>query len=194
LANQQKRVEFKENSYQEQLRKLNEKYTLSENERQKLTFDYNSLLAKLEETEKRNQATAKEKDRAYTEEKNKLNKRIDQLTQTLDKAKEDLAEKEVQLAETGGQLKAAAKRDGEREERLGAAESELELTKMLLKKELDQRKLHEKEIEGYKIVEEERNALRKKHNDLAQELSKLSEKFERTNSDLNNSEARVKEL
>lgn len=31
LANQQKRVEFKENSYQEQLRKMNEKYSQSEN-------------------------------------------------------------------------------------------------------------------------------------------------------------------
>lgn len=47
-------------------------------------------------------------------------------------------------------------------------EGELELNKMLLKKELDQRKLHEKEIEEYKLVEEDRNALRKKHNDLTQ--------------------------
>lgn len=39
---------------------------------------------------------------------------------------------------------------------------------MLLKKELDQRKLYEKEIEDYKLVEEDRNVLRKKHNDLTQ--------------------------
>lgn len=61
-------------------------------------------------------------------------------------------------------MKAAGKRESEREERLNALEGELELNKMLLKKELDQRKLHEKEIEDYKIIEEERNTLRKKNN------------------------------
>jgi hypothetical protein len=37
---------------------------------------------------------------------------------------------------------------------------------MLLKKEQDQRKLYEKEIEEYKVIEEERNSLRKKNNEL----------------------------
>ncbi len=46
---------------------MNEKYTQSENERQKITFDYNPLLAKLEEAEKKNQTSSKEKERAYTE-------------------------------------------------------------------------------------------------------------------------------
>ena len=40
---------------------MNEKYTQSESERQKVTFDYNGLLAKLEEAEKKNQNIAKEK-------------------------------------------------------------------------------------------------------------------------------------
>ena len=59
-------MEFKENSYQEQLRKINEKYTQSESERQKITFDYNTLLAKLEDAEKKHQATTKDKERNYT--------------------------------------------------------------------------------------------------------------------------------
>ena len=46
---------------------MNDKYTQSENERQKITFDYNSLLAKLEEAEKKHQNNAKEKERAFTE-------------------------------------------------------------------------------------------------------------------------------
>jgi len=41
------------------------------------------LLARLEEAEKKNQMNAKEKERTYTEEKNKLNKKIDQLNQAL---------------------------------------------------------------------------------------------------------------
>ena len=35
---------------------------------------------------------------------------------------------------------------------------------MQLKKELDQRKNYEKEITDYKVIEEERNLLRKKNN------------------------------
>lgn len=97
LNNQQKRVEFKETSYQEQLRKMNEKYTQSEAERQKITFDYNTLLAKLEETEKKHQGAAKEKERNYAEEKNRLNKKIDSLTQAVEKLKEEQADKETQL-------------------------------------------------------------------------------------------------
>jgi len=77
---------------------MNDKYTQSENERQKITFDYNSLLAKLEEAEKKHQNNAKEKERAFTEEKNRLNKKIDQLNQTLDKLKEDYNEKESHLS------------------------------------------------------------------------------------------------
>ena len=38
------------------------------------------------------------------------------------------------------------------------------MTKMQLKKELDQRKNYEKEITDYKVIEEERNLLRKKNN------------------------------
>jgi len=45
-----------------------------------------------------------------------------------------------------------------------ALESDLELNKLQLKKELDQRKIYEQEITAYKIVEEERNSLRKKSN------------------------------
>lgn len=111
LTNQQKRVEFKENSYQEQLRKMNEKYSQSENERQKLTFDYNSLLAKLEEAEKKHQATAKDKDRAFTEEKNRLNKKCDLLAQSLDKLKEEFTEKEIVLTETSNLLKQLQKKE-----------------------------------------------------------------------------------
>lgn len=72
---------------------MNEKYTQSENERQKITFDYNSLLAKLEQAEKKHQNNAKQKERAYTEEKNRLNKKIDQLNQNFDKLKEEHTEK-----------------------------------------------------------------------------------------------------
>lgn len=97
LANQQKRVEFKESSYQEQLRKMNEKYTQSEAERQKVTFDYNTLLAKLEETEKKHQANAKEKERNYSEEKNRLTKKIDSLTQQIEKLKEEQNDREAHL-------------------------------------------------------------------------------------------------
>lgn len=57
---------------------------------------------------------------------------------------------------------------------MGAVESELELAKMQLKKELDQRKLYEQEIAAYKLVEEERNQLRKKNNELATELGKTN--------------------
>jgi len=38
------------------------------------------------------------------------------------------------------------------------------MAKMQLKKELDQRKIYEKEIADYKLIEEERNLLRKKNN------------------------------
>jgi len=48
-----------------------------------VTFDYNGLLAKLEEAEKKNQNNAKEKERNYVEEKNKLAKKIDTLTQQI---------------------------------------------------------------------------------------------------------------
>ena len=48
------------------MRKINEKYTQSESERQKITFDYNTLLAKLEDAEKKHQATTKDKERNYT--------------------------------------------------------------------------------------------------------------------------------
>lgn len=111
LANQQKRVEFKESSYQEQLRKINEKYTQSESERQKLTFDYNTLLAKLEEAEKKNQATAKEKDRAYVEEKNRLSKKIDSLSQHIEKLKEEQSERENQLNDCNLHLKSFLKKE-----------------------------------------------------------------------------------
>lgn len=131
-----------------------------------MTFDYNSLLAKLEEAEKKHQATAKDKDRAFTEEKNRLNKKSDGLTQSLEKLKEEYAEKETVLNETSNQLKQMQKKEVEREERLSSLESELELSKILLKKEQDQRKTHEREIEEYKLIEEERNNLRKKNNEL----------------------------
>ncbi len=39
---------------------------------------------------------------------------------------------------------------------------------------MDQRKLHEREIEQYKLIEEERNTLRKKNNELNSDLSKLT--------------------
>ena len=49
---------------------------------------------------------------------------------------------------------------------MSSVEGELELNKMLLKKELDQRKLLEKELDQAKLVEEERNTLRKRSNEL----------------------------
>ena len=61
-------------------------------------------------------------------------------------------------------VKSMTKRENEREEKINGLESDLELTKMQLKKELDQRKLYEQEIAGYKVIEEERNGLRKKCN------------------------------
>lgn len=98
------------------------------------------------------------------------------------------------LAETSNLLKQLQKREAEREERTSALESELELSRILLKKEQDQRKTHEREIEEYKLIEEERNTLRKKNNELASELAKMAEKCERLQSDLNSSEQKAKEL
>ena len=43
---------------------------------------------------------------------------------------------------------------------------------MQLRKELDQRKLYEQDIVTFKVIEEERNSLRKKGNELATELAK----------------------
>ncbi len=47
LSTNQKRIEFREASLQEQLQKQTEKYNLSESERQKITFEYNSLLTRM---------------------------------------------------------------------------------------------------------------------------------------------------
>lgn len=63
-------------------------------------------------------------------------------------------------------LKQLQKKEVEREERMSSLESELELNKILLKKEQDQRKTYEREIDDYKVTEEERNNLRKKNNEL----------------------------
>jgi chromosome segregation ATPase len=91
-------------------------------------------------------------------------------------------------------VKSLTKRETEREEKLGSVESELELSKMQLKKELDQRKLYEQEITAYKLVEEERNQLRKKNNELTVELAKTNERLERTISELGLLDSKVRDL
>lgn len=64
---QQKRLEFKEASYQEQLKKAADRYVAAEGERQKLTLDFNNLMARMEEAEKKYLLSSKEKDRAYAD-------------------------------------------------------------------------------------------------------------------------------
>ena len=44
-----KRIEFKENAYKEQIKSLNDKYTSSESEKQRLLFEKNELINEYDE-------------------------------------------------------------------------------------------------------------------------------------------------
>lgn len=61
----EKRIEFKENTFKEQLQKLTEKYQQSEAERQKATFELNNMLTEFENIEKKSQLTTKDKERVF---------------------------------------------------------------------------------------------------------------------------------
>lgn len=114
----QKRLDLKENSYKEQLKKLNEKYTQSESERQKALFDYNNLLAQIETSEKRNQLSLREKEKLLTDEKNKLAKRLEQLTMEHNGLKESYSESKSLVAEYESFKKKANDQDREKEDRI----------------------------------------------------------------------------
>ena len=73
------------------------------------------MLAKLEDAEKKHQGTMKEKERSFAEEKNRLNKKIDNLSQTVERMKEEQSDREGQLNESIMQIKSMTKRDSERE-------------------------------------------------------------------------------
>lgn len=73
---------------QEQMRVLNEKYTNAESERKKQAYELHSTLSKLEESERRGQANMKERQRSYLEEKGKMVKNNDALSQQIAKCKQ----------------------------------------------------------------------------------------------------------
>lgn len=55
-------------------------------------LDYNNLLLQIENAEKRNQAQLRDKDKSFTEEKNKLNKKIEVLMSEQTELQERLME------------------------------------------------------------------------------------------------------
>ena len=67
VANLNKKLEHKESSFLDQTRRINEKLIASEAEKQKLLFEQNSMLLKIEESERKNQSILREKERAYHE-------------------------------------------------------------------------------------------------------------------------------
>lgn len=58
---QEKRIQFKENTYKQQLQKMSEKYQQSEAERQKATYEVSQMLNEFEKNEKKNQLQNKER-------------------------------------------------------------------------------------------------------------------------------------
>jgi len=57
---------MKEQSYKDQLKKINEKYAQSESERQKAVIDYNNLLATIESNELKSQYALRDKERSMS--------------------------------------------------------------------------------------------------------------------------------
>ena len=49
MNTQEKRIEFKESAFKEQMKKITEKYHQSEEERQKVTVNLNNLLSEMEQ-------------------------------------------------------------------------------------------------------------------------------------------------
>lgn len=73
---QEKKIDYRENAFAEQVKKVNEKYQQSESERQKIMVDMNNMLTEYENREKKNLLQYKDKERVLLEDKNKLSKKI----------------------------------------------------------------------------------------------------------------------
>ena len=78
-----KRIEFKESANKDQLKKMTDKYNQCEVERSKATQDYNNLLSQMEANQRKAQLATKERERLFSEEKSKLNKKIEQMNKTI---------------------------------------------------------------------------------------------------------------
>lgn len=62
-----KRIEFKENAYKEQIKSLNDKYTSSESEKQRLLFEKNELINEYDERQKKDKLGSRDRERHLTE-------------------------------------------------------------------------------------------------------------------------------
>lgn len=108
----------------------------------------------MEESERKHQTVTKERERSIAEERIRLNKRVEQLSQELDRLRDDNADKQLQLSEAISQLSALKKSESEKEERLNICETELETAKLVLRKEQESSRNLQKEIAALKSVEE----------------------------------------
>lgn len=58
---QEKKIDYRENAFAEQVKKVNEKYQQSESERQKIMVEMNNMLTEYESREKKNLLQYKDK-------------------------------------------------------------------------------------------------------------------------------------
>ena len=65
------------------MKKLNEKYQLSEIDRQKATSDHNNLFSEMQQNEKKNQILLKEREISFLEEKNIFLRKSEQQNRTI---------------------------------------------------------------------------------------------------------------
>lgn len=114
------------------------------------------------------------------------------LVGTVEQLKNDLNERDSTIGEQTAQLKAVQRKEQEQEERLSKVESALEIANLQLRKEIEQRKSFEAEIEMCRTIIEERNSLKKKAQENSAELGRLQDKLLKANQDLESTTAALK--
>ena len=194
LTNSSKKLEYREQITSEQLKKLTQKLSFSESEKQKLLVDQNNLLNKLEQSEKKNQTVLKEKERNFVEERSKYSKQIELLSSELNNLKEIMEERNMSIQDQGMTIKNLNGNIEQLKQKLSSVEVQRENFSTTLKRELEIKKEHESEITSYRATETEKTLLRKRNNELSSQISTLNQKIDRSNSEASLLSDKIKQL